>query len=87
MIEAVGAKAEAMEAAEVTAWRDNFLRVALGSDSSSFISQLLSSQQVPSHPLSSLASLASLASRLSPPLSSPLTRCSLPNAWPSCRLR
>ena len=46
MIDAVQAKAEAMEEAEVGQWRENFLRVALGSDSSSYISQLLASQQV-----------------------------------------
>ena len=40
------AKEEAVEAAEVAAWRENFLRVALGSDASSYISQLLGSQQV-----------------------------------------
>ena len=31
---------------EVGAWRENFLRVSLGSDGSSFISQLLAAQQV-----------------------------------------
>jgi hypothetical protein len=49
MIEAVQIKADAMEQSEVSAWRENFLRVALGSDSSSYISQLLANQQARMH--------------------------------------
>lgn len=40
------AKANAIEEEEITTWRENFLRVALGSDASSFISQVMQNQSV-----------------------------------------